>query len=64
MSSFVRRAGSLGLEMGRWREAVTHYGATVPFNPESASVHFNLATALMLAGRLENAMARYPRRFA
>ena len=59
MSSLREEAGSLYLQMGRWREAVTHYEATRPAQSRVASVHFNLATALMLAGRLEDAMARY-----
>jgi tetratricopeptide (TPR) repeat protein len=51
----------LYLELGRAREAAAHFGASAALKPGSAAAHFNLATALTLAGDLDEAVVRYQR---
>ena len=46
------------LELGRPAEAVAHFGAALKINP-GAPAHFNLGTALTVAGRLDEASAEY-----
>ena len=48
-------AALLYLQMGRWREATAQYESAARLKPESALAHFNLATAQMLGGRLDEA---------
>jgi len=49
----------LYLQLGRPREAVAHFNASVKLKPQSAAAHFNLATAETRAGRLEEAIGEY-----
>lgn len=47
------------LELGRPVDAVTHLSASVRLKPESATAHFNLGVASMLAGRPGDAVHEY-----
>jgi len=49
----------LYLDLGRGREAATHLEISVKLKPDSAAAHFNLGTALTVAGRLDNAIGEY-----
>ena len=46
----------LYLQLGRTREAVAHFEASVKLKPQSAAGHFNLATEQTRAGRLDEAI--------
>src|SRR5207244_10697270 len=46
----------LYLDQGRATEATAHLEASVRLRPESAATHFNFATALSVAGRLDEAI--------
>jgi len=50
-------AGELAMAEGNWDEAVRHYNASIALDPLMAAVHYDLATALSRAGRLEQAEA-------
>jgi Flp pilus assembly protein TadD len=52
-------AGVLSLALGRAADAVRHFRATVELRPDAAAAHFNLATALTVAGDLDSAVAAY-----
>jgi hypothetical protein len=54
-------AALLSLELGRADVAVKHFAASLALKPESAAAHYNLATALTLAHRLEEAAEEYRR---
>jgi tetratricopeptide (TPR) repeat protein/mono/diheme cytochrome c family protein len=54
----------LYLEQGRASEAAAHLEAVVRLQPDSAAAQFNLATALTLARRLDEAIDRYRRALA
>ena len=47
----------LYLQLGRAREAMAHFEASVRLKPESAATHYNLGTAQTRAGRFEEAIA-------
>jgi tetratricopeptide (TPR) repeat protein len=49
----------LYLEMSRAQEAAAHLEASARLKPESAAAHFNLGTALTVAGRLDEAIDQY-----
>ena len=51
----------LYLDLGRGREAATHLEISVKLKPDSAAAHFNLGTALTVAGRLDDAIGEYRR---
>lgn len=52
-------AGLLNLQMGRAKEATSHYRAALQRRSDSALAHFNLATSLMMAGQLAEAASIY-----
>lgn len=54
-------AGVLALLLGRPAAAVQHFRATALRQPESASAHYNLGTALTQAGLFDDAVASYER---
>src|SRR5690606_31286575 len=41
----------LYMQLGRPDEAIAHYETSLRMRPQSAEAHFNVGTALMLAGR-------------
>jgi tetratricopeptide (TPR) repeat protein len=49
----------LYLELGRATEAVAHFAAVTKLKPDSAAAHFNLGTALTVAGTLDDAIGEY-----
>jgi tetratricopeptide (TPR) repeat protein len=51
----------LYMELKRPADAARHFQAVADLRPDSASAHFNLATAMTSAGRLSEAVARYQR---
>jgi hypothetical protein len=49
----------LYLTIGAAADAVRHFGASADLRPGVAAAHFNLATALTMAGRLDEAIASF-----
>lgn len=56
--------GVLYLQLNRPNDAVRHFGIVTAFQPASAAAHFNLATALTMAGQLTTAIAEYTKALA
>jgi Flp pilus assembly protein TadD len=52
-------AAMLYLEINRPDEAAKHFAASLALKPQSASAHYNLATALTLGRHLDEAAAQY-----
>ena len=50
----------LYLQLGKPDDAVRHFDASARLNPTSAATHFNLGTALSVAGRLDEAVVAIP----
>jgi Flp pilus assembly protein TadD/mono/diheme cytochrome c family protein len=57
-------AAMLYLELGRPDDAARHFKASVDARPDSAAAHYNLATALSVARRIDAAMDEYRRALA
>src|SRR5262249_53079299 len=57
-------AALLYLEIGRPLDAVRHFQVSVDRKPEAAASHYNLATALSVARRLDEAVREYERALA
>ncbi len=53
--------GTLVAELGRFGEAVPHYGRALALHPSFAAAHVNLAVALRELGRPEDALAHHGR---
>jgi len=51
----------LYLKLDRPRDAVRHFGAAARLEPDSAAAHFNLGTALTVAGEYDLASAEFER---
>jgi hypothetical protein len=49
----------LHLRLGRHDQAVEHFASAAKLDPRSAVTHFNLGTALTLAGRLSEAIGQF-----
>lgn len=54
-------AGVIALLLGRPAVAVQHFRATAARQPESATAHYNVGTALTAAGLFDDAVASYER---
>jgi tetratricopeptide (TPR) repeat protein len=54
----------LYLRLNRPNDAVRHFAISTAFQPESAPAHFNLGTALTMAGQLPAAVTEYERALA
>jgi tetratricopeptide (TPR) repeat protein len=55
---------SLYLQLNRAADAVRHFQASVDLRPENPSAHFNLGTALTVAGEYDRATAEFERALA
>jgi tetratricopeptide (TPR) repeat protein len=54
----------LYLQLNRPTDAIRHFGIVAAYKPEVAAAHFNLATALTVAGLLTSAVAEYNKALA
>lgn len=61
VASLRDSAAMLYLELGRTAKAIEHFAASARLQPDNASAHFNLGTALSIDNRLDDAQAEFTR---